>query len=169
MESGLQAAAVRRIFSFSPSDLTHRHDRQMAPFSPKPTSISSGLSSGSGSGASSSDSVLMLSEEGCRWICGGCSDWTAGVGCCEGGESEGATGGGLGTRKPAGTVFKILIGYFPAAVTLWRQNNQDANVRTMITKAFRKTEMKKNQRADERISMTSMYLLSAGVSLPRRG
>lgn len=49
--------------------------------------------------------------------------------------------------KPRGTVCKILIGYFPDADLRWRVYSQDANVKTMITKAFLNTEIKKNHRA----------------------
>lgn len=49
--------------------------------------------------------------------------------------------------KPRGTFCNILIGYDPDADLRWRVYSQDANVKTMMTKAFLNTETKKNNRA----------------------
>lgn len=54
--------------------------------------------------------------------------------------------GGPTCLNPRGTLCKILMGYLPAAVLRCRQYSQDAMVRTMITKALRKVERKKNKR-----------------------
>lgn len=56
--------------------------------------------------------------------------------------------GGPTCWKPRGTVCKILIGYLPDLDLRWRQKSQDAIVRTMMTKALRKVEMKKNKRSE---------------------
>jgi hypothetical protein len=49
--------------------------------------------------------------------------------------------------KPRGTVPRILIGYVPFLLLRWRVYSHEENVRTMITKALRNAEMKKNVRA----------------------
>lgn len=49
--------------------------------------------------------------------------------------------------NPAGTVCKILIGYFPEADFLCRVYSHAAMVRINMTKAFLITPIKKNQRA----------------------
>jgi hypothetical protein len=54
--------------------------------------------------------------------------------------------GGPTSWNPAGTVCKILIGYFPEAVLWARQYSQAAMVNTITTKAFLATEMKKKTR-----------------------
>lgn len=53
--------------------------------------------------------------------------------------------------KPRGTVCKILIGYFPELLFRCRQYSQDAMVRTMMTKALRNVERKKNSRSIEKL------------------
>jgi hypothetical protein len=50
--------------------------------------------------------------------------------------------------NPEGTVCRILIGYVPFAERLWRVYSHADIVRTTITKAFRRTEIKKNSRAE---------------------
>lgn len=52
--------------------------------------------------------------------------------------------------KPRGTSCRILIGYLPEADRRCRVYSQDANVKTMITNALRKTEKKKKNRASTR-------------------
>ena len=56
--------------------------------------------------------------------------------------------GGPTCWKPRGTVCKILMGYLPDFDFRWRQYSQDAIVRTMMTKAFLNTEMKKKNRSE---------------------
>lgn len=58
--------------------------------------------------------------------------------------SSGSMVGAPTSRKPLGTVDKILIG----AVFLWRQYNQDAMVSMMTANPLLRTEMKKKTRAD---------------------
>jgi len=49
--------------------------------------------------------------------------------------------------KPRGTVWRILIGYVPFLLLRWRVYNHEEKVKTIITKALRKAEMKKKTRA----------------------
>ena len=62
--------------------------------------------------------------------------------------SVGSTCMGPTFWNPAGTVCKILIGYFPLEVTWCRQYSQAAMVNTITTKAFLMTEMKKKSRPE---------------------
>lgn len=57
--------------------------------------------------------------------------------------------------KPAGTVSKILIGYLFLPILRWRQYSQAARVRTMMTKALRRTLRKKKRRAKETVTSCS--------------
>lgn len=60
--------------------------------------------------------------------------------------------GGPTSWNPAGTVCKILIGYFPEAVLWSRQYSQAAMVRTITTKAFLVTPMKKKSRPEQNVT-----------------
>lgn len=54
--------------------------------------------------------------------------------------------GGPTSWSPRGTVWRILMGYFPDADRWSRQYSQAAMVSTMITAACLQTERKKNRR-----------------------